>query len=363
MAQNAVARQLLHDLRQKIAAIEGTLPERFGEPGAVSPVAMAANHGAPPSLRQPGRMIEPGGEAVLLRQNGMPADIITPASNTRPPQAANRNAPEPHHAPHILQSGMPDFDRALGGGLARAALCEIYGAEARDTGAVSGFALALAGLARRQQEEGSPTANGGQAPILWIGAADLIAETGFPHMPGIAGTFGIPHQALLFARAEKPLDALWIAGEAAGLSALSAIIIEIHGNPSSLDLTATRRLHRRARAAGRPVFLLRLSAEKQPTAAPVRFCVSPAPARPREIFGQPLARSLGASAFSIEIDKCRANPGRRLILEWNSDEHCFCERRSKDPVAVVPASADRQNHAPALWPVLARRSRRGRQTG
>lgn len=334
MAQNAVARQLLHDLRQKVAAIEGTLPEQFGKPE---------------------------GGAVLLRQNGMPTDIVASKGDTGPPQAANHNASASLHEPRILQSGIADFDRTLGGGLARAALCEIYGAEARDTGAVSGFALALAGLARRQQENRVATATGGQAPILWIGAADLIAETGFPHMPGIADTFGIPCQALLFARAEKPLDALWIAGEAAGLSALSAIIIEIRGNPPSLDLTATRRLHRRARAAGRPVFLLRLSAEKQPTAAPLRFCVSPAPARPREIFGQPLARSLGASAFSVEIDKCRANPGRRFILEWNSHEHCFYERRTENPVAVVPASANRQDHAPALWPVLARRPRR--QTG
>ena len=334
MAQNAVARQLLHDLRQKVAAIEGTLPERFVGPVATRPDTKPAGN-APEA-----------GEIVIVRQNGMPA-------------ATDRNKP----APHLLQSGAAAFDRALGGGLPQAALCEIYGREARDAGAVSGFTLALANLARRQRAQRPDTAGGRQSPLLWVGAADMTAETGFPHAPGVTGLFDIPHQALLFAQAERPLDALWIAGEAAGLSALGAIIIEIRGNPPSLDLTATRRLHRRARAAGRPVFLLRVSATKQPTAAPVRLCVFAAPARPRKIFGRQFARSLGAPAFNVEIDKCRANPGRQFTLEWNNDEQRFCERQPEDRIAVVSPSADRQDHAPALRPVVAFEPGRRRQAG
>ncbi len=334
MVQNAVARQLLHDLRQQIAAIEGTLPQRFAEPVAVQPDAMAA------------RQTLKAGEIDIVRQNGLPAG----ASHTIA-------------APHLLRSGAAAFDDALGGGLPQAALCEIYGREARDAGAVSGFALALASLTRRQRAEQPGTTGSRQSPLLWVGTADMAAETGFPHTPGITGLFDIPYQALLFAQAGKPLDALWIAGEAAGLSALGAIIIEIRGNPPSLDLTATRRLHRRARTAGRPVFLLRVSATKEPTAAPVRLCVFAAPARPREIFGRPLNRSLGAPAFNVEINKCRANPGRHFTLEWKNDEQRFCERQPEGRVAVVSSSVDRQDHAPALRPVVAFEPGRRRQAG
>lgn len=345
MVQNTVARQLLHDLRHKIAAIEGS-PERFtdsGVPETCMPVAGPGGSSA-------GKV---HGEAVIVRTNGAPAGS-SPAA--RPAPAANRNTTRA-----VVPSGAAAFDRALGGGVPRAALSEIYGAEARDAGAVSGFAFALAGLARKPADlQARPT---GPAPLLWIGPGDLIAETGFPHAPAIAGLSDMPSQALLFARAAKPLDALWIAGEAAGLAALGAIIVEIRGNPPSLDLTATRRLHRRARAAGRPVFLLRMSAATQPTAAPVRLCVSAAPARPREIFGQPLARSLGAPAFSVTIDKCRANPGRQFILEWSNDEQRFYQRQSEDRVAVVPVSGNRQDHAPSFRSALAFGSGRRRQTG
>lgn len=353
MAQTAVARQLLHDLRRKIAAIEGVLPERFDDPSGSRPNDMAKDGDMSFSSYPAGDGI------VLLRQNGRPADIAATTGNTRLPQPANHNA----SASDVIATGVADFDQVLGGGLTKAALCELHGAEARDTGAVSGFTLALASIARRQQTGKPRHAAGGKAPLLWIGASDLIAETGFPHMPGIATSFDLPHEALLFARTDKPLDALWIAGEAAGLSALGAVIIEIRGNPQCLDLTATRRLHRRACAAGRPVFLLRLSADKQPTAAPVRLCVSAAPARPREIFGEPLKRSLGASAFTVRIDKCRTNPGRQFILEWNSDEYYLCARQSENSVALVPASSNRQDYAAPFRPVVALRSRRSRKTG
>lgn len=335
MAQNAVVRELLPALRRRIAAIEDRPPERFD--------ATAGQPACPA-----GDGIDASAGAVLLRHDGTPATAAGP-----PPVAANRNAA----TTDVVATGVAGFDRALGGGLARAALCEIHGLQARDAGAVTGFALALASLARRSR------AGAGPAPLLWIGAADLASEAGFPHAPAVEALFGISHQALLFARARRPLDALWIAGEAAGLAALAAVIVEIRGDPASLDLTATRRLHRRARAAGRPVFLLRLSAAPAPTAAPVRFRVAAADARPREIFGRPLPGSLGMPAFAVTIDKCRANPGRQFMLEWNTDEHRLRPRRPQDPVAVVPVPADRQDHAPAPRPIVARRPGGRRQAG
>src|SRR4051794_13567330 len=62
----------------------------------------------------------------------------------------------------LIHSGALDFDEALGGGIARAALHEIRTASTSDNGAASGFVLALGRLAL-------DLAGTGQARrILWI---------------------------------------------------------------------------------------------------------------------------------------------------------------------------------------------------
>src|SRR5690606_36990701 len=122
-----------------------------------------------------------------------------------------------------LRLGDEAFDRALGGGLDPAALCEIHAQETRNAAAASGFALALASLAA-QRLPGS---------LLWIGSG--FREAGFPYAGGLQQEFGLTPEAVLLAEARKPLDALWIAAEAAGLAALSAVVVEISGNPACLD--------------------------------------------------------------------------------------------------------------------------------
>jgi protein ImuA len=247
-----------------------------------------------------------------------------------------------------LATGAGALDRALGGGLERDALCEIHADEARDAGAGTGFVLALASLLLEP---------GGAGPLLWTGTAESFREAGFPHAAGLGEAFAMPARAVLLAEARTPREALWIAGEASGLAALSAVIVEIGGDPPCLDLTATRRLQRRARAAGRPVFLLRLSAGRRPTAAPVRLAVAPAPAAPGTVFGRPLAGTLGRPAFTLVLEKGRAGPGGPFTLEWDCDERRFHEqpprRQPAHPVAVVSPSCDRPDPAPASRQVVA----------
>jgi len=191
MAGGAVARGTVFALRRQIAKIEGTLPER---------------------LETAAGMVRRGGAA---RNDGR------------------------------LLTGVDRLDAALGGGLPRAALTEIHGAGTRDAGAVSGFMLGLAGLllaARRGTAEAT-------APVLWIGTAEIFGETGFPYAGGLQAMFGIEPETLLFCEAKKLADALWVAEEAARLKEPAAVVIEVRGNPRQLDLTATRRLQARARAA------------------------------------------------------------------------------------------------------------------
>lgn len=299
MAMTAVARETVFALRRQIAKIEGTLPERLEAP-------------AGPSL---------DADVTIVRRG------IAVAS----PDA-------------FLRTGAERLDRALNGGLPKAALSEIHGVETRDAGAVAGFALSLISLILRQ---------GPRLPVLWIGTTEIFREAGFPYAKGLHGFFGIAPEQLLFSQAPRLVDALWIAEEAARMTALAAVILEIRGSPQRLDLTATRRLHARAQSAGRPVLLLRQAGEAEPTAAPVRLIVSSAPSAPRSTVAGPLTGSIGRPAFTVSIGKSRTALPGQFTLEWNPDEHAFEERRATNSIAVVPASGRRKDPAAASGAVLA----------
>ncbi|WP_457940105.1 ImuA family protein [Mesorhizobium sp. 10J20-29] len=305
MATNAATQGTVFALRRQIAKIEGRLAERLEE-----------------------RSGEAAAESdIVLRQHG----IAVPAGG-------------------LLPTGVEDLDRALGGGLPKAALTEIHGTQTRDAGAAAGFALALISMALKQRAD--------RAPLLWIGTAEIFREAALPYAAGLQARFGIAPEDMLLSEAPKLADALWIAEEAARLTTLSAVLLELRGNPQALDLTATRRLHRRAQAGGRPVFLLRQSAHAEPTAAPVRLIVSPAPAGLRQTAGGALARSIGPPGFSVTIGKSRTALPGQFIAEWNFDARSLQQRRpdrpsAENPLAVVSLSQRREGHAAAAGTVVA----------
>lgn len=305
MATAAVAREtVVAALRREIARIEGTLAERLE-------LCAPANG-------------EGGG--VVLRRGGAPETAA------------------------LLATGAPSLDAALGGGLPRAALTEIHGLETRDAGAAAGFALALAALVLRGA--------GVKAPLLWVAAGEAFSEGGVPYAPGILHRFGIPPEALLVADVRRLEDALWVAEEAAALTALAAVLLEVRGTAPRLGLTATRRLHRRTQRAGRPFYLLRQAGLPEPTAAPVRLVVSPAPAGERHTHSGPLEGSIGPPAFRIGIGRSRLAIPATVTLEWNRDECAFHERQPSDVAApdhgaVVPAAGERARPARQAGTVLA----------
>jgi protein ImuA len=304
MASHVVAREAICTLRREIAKIEGTLADRL----------------APPPGQAEGD--------ILLRRNGEAVGM--------------------GHSP-LLRTGAVSFDAALGGGLPRTGLVEIHGGEARDAGAVAGFALALA--SRLLKEETGK-------PLFWIGTAGIFSETGLPYLPGLYARFGIGPDAILLSSPSRLRDALWVAEEASRLKALSATFLEIGGNPRRLDLTATRRLHRRALQAGRPLFLLREAAFAEPTAAPLRLVVAPARTRSRSTLAGPLAQSIGPPSFTVGIGKSRNAASGEFILEWDAAGRGFRERRQEDHGTenigiVVSSSSDRPHPAPAARTLLA----------
>lgn len=292
MAPNAAARETFVVLRHAIARIEGRIAERF-EPAD-------------------------GADAPVLRHAGRPVAAL-------------------------FETGSKTLDRALGGGIARAGLTEIHGQAMRDGGAAAGFVLGLVAMM-------TPPETPSAAPLLWIAARDVLREAGRPYAPGLAQRFGLTAERLLVAEASKPLETLWIAEEAASTAAFCAIVLETAGSPQALDLTATRRLHRRALAAGMPLFLLRESGVSLPTAAPVRLRVAAAPAGLRQTFNGPLNGSIGPPAITVTVDKSPTALPATATLEWN--HALFTERPAlSGPVVSLPAGGARD--APPLRQVLA----------
>lgn len=287
----ATAHDAVFALRREIARIEGRLAETLD---------------GSESFRQPDAI--PGG--TVLRRAGKA------------------------EAPLRLTTGVERFDAALHGGAPFAGLTEIHGAASRDAGAVLGFTLALLGSSSRL--------DGLSKPLLWIGTKEGIGEAGLPYLAGLYRLYGIGPEHLILSRGARAADALWIAGEAAGLPSLGAVLIELRGNPAALDLDATRRLQVRAREAGRPVLLLRQNAAPEPTAAPTRLHVAPAPSTLRETLAGPLDGTVGYPAWQVHLSKSAngATPSD-FTLEWDFDANSFRERTGRKtalPGALVSLS-------------------------
>ena len=299
MAESALARDTLFALRQKIAKIEGRLAERLEGPDVGF---------------------------------SLPGSVLVRAGNEIRSEA------------EFVATGVDAFDTALGGGLPKAALTEIHTLASKDAGLSAGFALAIAALTIKARKD---------AALLWIGTSEIFQEAGFPYAPGIARSFGIKPDNMLFAEARKLIDALWIAEEASRLTALCCVVIEQRGNPGQLDLTATRRLHRRAMASNRPVLLLRQGAVPEPTAAPIRLVLSPAAAAPRRTLIGPVAGTIGPPSFLVTVSKNRAATAETFLLGWNSHDIAFHERETTHSGRVASISGHRTGLATAAGTVVA----------
>ena len=218
-------------------------------------------------------------------------------------------------------TGHGALDAALGGGLARGRVHELFAAEADDSASAAGFAAMLA----LRAAEG--------APILWLKSDEAERRGGRLHGPGLAELGGDP-DALLLGLAPDAKALLRGAADAARCSGLGALVVECWGKCPSLDLTASRRLALAAEQSGVTLLMLRLEAQPVPSAADTRWEVSAAPSLALE------ADVLGAPVFEIILLRRRAGPaGMRWRLEWNRDRLIFADPAL--PSAVVSLSSSR----------------------
>ena len=237
---------------------------------------------------------------------------------------------EPSRAPmrtDLFALGAAEVDRALGGGLARGRLHEVF-AEAGEAGSAAGFA-ALLGLCA-----------GEGRPLLWLRTEAAQQEAGRLHATGLA-ELGLDPGALLLGLVPDESALLRAAADATRCAGLGALLVECRGAARGLDLTASRRLMLAAETSGVTVLVLRVMVELRfpPSAADTRWQVSAAPSRPLE------ADAPGAPMFNLELLRRRAGPpAGPWRLEWNRDDKSFREQRESAPLSrpvlpVVPGRA------------------------
>ncbi|AMJ62435.1 ImuA family protein [Bosea sp. PAMC 26642] len=223
--------------------------------------------------------------------------------------------------------GASVLDMPLGGGIARAALHEVYAGGTPDLAAATGFSVGL-GIRAAQNR-----------PILWVRQDFLDAETGRLHPPGLIG-LGLDPSRILLVRARDAAGVLRAGAEAARCSALGAVLIELWGEPRLLDLTASRRLALAAEASGVTTVLLRASSGRQASAANTRWQVAALPSRALE------ANAPGDPAFKIRLLRHRGGVSEReWRVEWCRDRQSFQEQPAFPERAASPK---RPAHVPPL---------------
>ena len=232
-----------------------------------------------------------------------------------------------------LATGHAGLDAALGGGLAKGRLHELFGAEMEDSGSAVGFVLLLGLLA------GESAGKEKALPLLWLRTDGAERVGGRLYGPGLVA-FGFDPDRLLLGVMQDEAMLLRAAADALRCSGLAAVVIECWGNPRVLDLTASRRLTLAAEGSGVTALLLRLDAQPAPSAADTRWRIAAAPSG--RVAGQRGDRLLGPSAFDIELLRRRAGPdGLRWRLEWNRERRCFEDPGQQASLsgALVPLSA------------------------
>jgi protein ImuA len=219
--------------------------------------------------------------------------------------------------------GHNEADVALKGGLARAAIHEVFCAGSQGT-AATGFVMGLAGRVSAQR------------PLLWIRQDFSEIEAGALSMSGLA-ELGLDPRRVVMVRAADVDSALRASADALACDALGAVVLELWGETRQFDLVASRKLTLAAHGSGVTGLMLRMAAQPLPSTAETRWMLRAAHSPPGSVWD-----AWGAPRFDAELLRNRHGPCGRWIMEWNCDECQFSEPSTySQPVAATPV--DRQN--------------------
>lgn len=246
------------------------------------------------------------------------------------------------HAPNKVALGHADADATLQGGLARAAVHEVF-SEGHQSAVATGF---IAGLAGRLTP---------RRPLVWVRQDFSEIESGALSMSGFS-ELGLDPRLVVTVRAADADSALRTAADALACDALGVVVLEVWGEARQLDLVASRKLTLAAQASGVTALLLRLAATPQPSTAETRWIVRAAHSPPGSP-SMPAApwSAWGAPVFDAQLVRNRHGPVGRWIMEWKCDECLFSEparEPSREPSAypqLVAAAPAHRPHPAAVY--------------
>jgi protein ImuA len=223
-----------------------------------------------------------------------------------------------HHHDRVAL-GHGEVDHALKGGLARAAIHEVF-CEGRQGAAATGFVTGLAGRVTVRR------------PLLWVRQDFSELETGALSMSGLA-ELGLDPRRVVMVRAADVESALRTSADALACDALGAVVLELWGETRQFDLVASRKLTLAAQSSGVTGLLLRMAAQPLPSTAETRWMLRAAHSPPGSVWS-----AWGAPRFDVELLRNRHGPCGRWIMEWKCDECQFSEPSAyPQPVAAAPA--------------------------
>jgi len=234
-------------------------------------------------------------------------------------------------APNRIALGHAGADAALQGGLAVAAMHEVF-AEGHQSAAATGFIAALMGRVSARR------------PLVWVRQDFCDLEAGALSMSGLC-ELGLDPRCLVTVRACDVESALRTAADALACDALGAVVLEVWGQARQLDLVASRKLTLAAQASGVTGLLLRIAAAPEPSTAETRWIVRAAHSPPETALSP--AAVWGAPHFDAQLIRNRHGPTGRWIMEWKCDECLFSEAADPQPLAATPAHRPHQAAARA----------------
>jgi protein ImuA len=231
-------------------------------------------------------------------------------------------------ARHRVSLGHGEVDAALCGGLASAAMHEVF-AQGYQSAAATGFIAGLAGRVTARR------------PLVWVRQDFCDLEMGALSMHGLV-ELGLDPRCLVTVRAADVESALRTTADALACDALGAVVLEVWGQARQLDLVASRKLTLAAQASGVTGLLLRIAAEPSPSTAETRWIVRAAHSPPETQWDV-----WGAPRFDAELARNRHGPTGRWIMEWKCDECLFSEAADPQPLVATPAHRPHQAFARA----------------
>lgn len=208
-----------------------------------------------------------------------------------------------------VATGHEAIDTALGGGLVRGRLHELFAAGVDDGPSAAGFATMLA------------VRFGGE--LIWLRQDRAEKRSGRLYAHGLS-ELGLDPAKVIMVLVDQPLHLLRAAADTIACSGNGTVIVELWQNPRELDLTASRRLAMAAADAGVALLMLRIDAEPQPSAAWTRWRIAAAPSVPFE------AHAPGLPTLTLELTRHRQGPqNRRWDVVWDRDAKCLMPREKE----------------------------------